>query len=122
MNKEQSTTTSGDVSYKVNGEAKCPVTGLGSVGSASTGPAMHKAAGKGPSNRDWWPNQLSLHILRQHSNLSNPMDEGFDYAKAFESLPYEQVKQDIFDLMKDSTVIHPGRKKDGMFGRYRLIV
>jgi catalase-peroxidase len=102
MNKEQSTSASGDVSYKVNGEAKCPVTGLGSVGSASTGPAMHKAAGKGPSNREWWPNQLSLHILRQHSNLSNPMDEGFDYAEAFESLPYEQVKQDIFDLMKDS--------------------
>lgn len=50
------------------------------------------------------------------------MDEGFDYAKASESLPYEQVKQDIFDLMKDSTLIHPGRKKDGMFGRYRLIV
>lgn len=39
------------------------------------------------------------------------MDEGFDYAKASESLPYEQVKQDIFDLMKDSTLIHPGRKK-----------
>ena len=102
MNKEQSTSASGDVSYKVNGEAKCPVTGLGSVGSASTGPAMHKAAGKGPSNREWWPNQLSLHILRQHSNLSNPMDEGFDYAEAFESLPYEKVKKDIFDVMKDS--------------------
>tara|TARA_Y200000002_G_C22682911_1_gene664805 strand:+ start:1752 stop:1982 length:231 start_codon:yes stop_codon:yes gene_type:complete len=53
MNKEQSTSSSGDVSYKVNEEAKCPVTSLYSVGSASTGPAMHKAVGKGPSNRDW---------------------------------------------------------------------
>jgi catalase-peroxidase len=100
MDKQQSHSSNGDVSYQVNGDAKCPVTGATSSPGATT--KMHKAAGKGPSNKDWWPNQLSLHILRQHSELSNPMDEGFDYASAFESLPYEQVKQDIYELMTTS--------------------
>jgi catalase-peroxidase len=100
MDKQQSHSSNGDVSYQVNGDAKCPVTGATSSPGATT--TMHKAAGKGPSNKDWWPNQLSLHILRQHSELSNPMDEGFDYASAFESLPYEQVKQDIYELMTTS--------------------
>ena len=100
MDKQQSHSSNGDVSYQVNGDAKCPVTGATSLPGATT--KMHKAAGKGPSNKDWWPNQLSLHILRQHSELSNPMDEGFDYASAFESLPYEQVKQDIYELMTTS--------------------
>ncbi|MEL7484562.1 MAG: peroxidase family protein, partial [Planctomycetota bacterium] len=53
-------------------------------------------------NRDWWPEQIDLSTLRRHSELSNPMDEGFDYAKAFESLDLAAVKQDIFDLMTDS--------------------
>ena len=59
-------------------------------------------AGGGTSNRDWWPNQLKLNILRQNSSLSNPMDEGFDYAEAFKSLDLAAVKKDIFDLMTDS--------------------
>ena len=63
---------------------------------------MKKAAGGGKSNREWWPNQLKLNILRQHSPLSDPMDEGFDYAEEFESLNLEEVKQDLYDLMTDS--------------------
>ncbi len=54
------------------------------------------------SNRDWWPNQLNLSILRQHSSLSNPMDEGFDYAKAFSELDLAAVKRDLHALMTDS--------------------
>jgi len=56
-------------------------------------------AGGGTSNKDWWPNRLNLNILRQHSSLSNPMDEDFDYADAFESLDLEAVKNDIGELM-----------------------
>lgn len=60
-----------------------------------------KQAG-GTRNREWWPNKLNLNILRQHSNLSDPMDESFDYAKEFESLDLEAVKKDLTDLMTDS--------------------
>lgn len=60
------------------------------------------AAGGGTSNRDWWPNQLPLNILRQHSTLSNPMGEAFDYAEAFKSLDLKAVKQDLTELMTDS--------------------
>jgi catalase-peroxidase len=62
----------------------------------------NKAAGRGTSNRDWWPNQLNLNILRQHSSLSNPMGEDFDYAKEFKSLDLEALKKDLIDLMTDS--------------------
>jgi len=58
--------------------------------------------GAGTSNEDWWPNKLNLDILRQHSSLSNPMDEDFNYAEEFEKLDYEAVKQDLHDLMTDS--------------------
>ena len=54
------------------------------------------------SNRDWWPNQLNLGLLRQHDARSNPMDEGFDYAKAFKELDYWALKQDLTDLMTES--------------------
>ncbi|MEL7119992.1 MAG: catalase/peroxidase HPI [Bacteroidota bacterium] len=54
------------------------------------------------SNRDWWPNQLKLNILRQHSALSNPMDADFDYAEEFKSLDLEAVKQDLHELMTNS--------------------
>lgn len=57
--------------------------------------SMSAAAGKGTQNVDWWPNQLNINILRQHSSLSNPMDEGFDYAKEFQSLDLKEVKADI---------------------------
>jgi catalase-peroxidase len=59
-------------------------------------------AGQGMSNRDWWPNQLKLDILHQHSAQSNPMGEGFNYAKEFKSLDLETVKKDLYALMTDS--------------------
>jgi catalase-peroxidase len=54
------------------------------------------------TNQDWWPNQLNLQVLHQHSSKSNPMDEGFDYAEAFASLDVEAVKRDIFTVMTTS--------------------
>ncbi|HCT22528.1 MAG TPA: catalase/peroxidase HPI [Chitinophagaceae bacterium] len=59
-------------------------------------------AGSAPTNRDWWPNQIKLNILRQHSTLSNPMDPGFNYAEAFKSLDLAAVKKDLTDLMTTS--------------------
>ncbi|MEQ9140275.1 MAG: catalase/peroxidase HPI [Algiphilus sp.] len=56
----------------------------------------------GTFNRDWWPNQLNLKILHQHSNKSNPMGEGFDYSEAFQQLDYQALKKDLTDLMTDS--------------------
>ena len=61
----------------------------------------HTASG-GTSNRDWWPNQLNLNILHQHSAKSNPMDEDFNYAEEFKSLDLEAVKKDLQALMTDS--------------------
>ena len=58
--------------------------------------------GKFKTNRDWWPNQLDLSILRKHSSLADPMDENFNYKKAFNSLDYQALKDDIRDLMTDS--------------------
>lgn len=63
---------------------------------------LNQAAGGGTTNRDWWPNSLNLNILRQHSNLADPMDEDFDYAEEFKSLDLEAVKKDLTDLMTDS--------------------
>jgi catalase-peroxidase len=60
------------------------------------------SAGHGTSNRDWWPNQLNLNILHQHSLKSNPLGEEFNYAEAFKSLDYAALKADIFDLMTTS--------------------
>jgi len=73
--------------------SKCPVTG-------AVGKYSH--AGGGTKNRDWWPNQLKLNILRQHSSLSNPMGEDFNYAEEFNSLDYEALKKDLHALMTDS--------------------
>ena len=61
-----------------------------------------QAAGASPTNRDWWPNQLKLNVLRQHSNLSDPMNAGFDYASEFKSLDYNALKKDIETLMTTS--------------------
>ena len=77
---------------RVEQESKCPF----------HGGALREAAGGGPKNRDWWPNQLNLSILRQHSALSDPMDPDFDYSEAFQSLDLAAVKQDIVELMTDS--------------------
>jgi catalase-peroxidase len=68
-------------------EAKCP---------------FLQAAGRGPSNRDWWPNQLNLKILHQHSSLSDPMGGDFDYAEEFKSLDLDALKHDLVALMTDS--------------------
>jgi len=63
----------------------------------------HKGvAGGGTTNRDWWPNQLRLNVLRQHSKTSNPLSEDFDYKKEFNSLNFEELKQDVLNLMTDS--------------------
>ena len=71
---------------------KCPVTG--SVDKST--------AIRGRSNRDWWPNQLNLNILHQHSSLSNPMGETFNYAEEFKKLDLNALKQDLYALMTDS--------------------
>ena len=67
-----------------------------------SGGVLRQAAGGGTRNRDWWPNQLNLSILRQHSCLSNPMGESFNYADEFKKLDLAAVKQDIFNLMTTS--------------------
>jgi catalase-peroxidase len=67
-----------------------------------TGGVLKQTAGGGTRNRDWWPNQLKLNILRQHSCLSNPMDRSFNYAEEFKKLDLGAVKQDIFTLMTTS--------------------
>ncbi|KRA51987.1 catalase/peroxidase HPI [Pseudoxanthomonas sp. Root630] len=68
-------------------ESKCP---------------FHASAGGGTGNRDWWPNQLRLDLLNQHSARSNPLDDGFDYAAAFKKLDYHALKKDLRDVMTDS--------------------
>jgi len=80
--------------YKANngGESKCPF---------HSG-AVKPNAGAGTSNREWWPNRLNLNILRQHSSLSDPMGEDFDYAEEFKKLDLKAVKKDLTDLMTDS--------------------
>ena len=60
------------------------------------------AAGNGVKNRDWWPNELKLNILRQHAIKSNPFGENFDYAKEFNSVNYDELKKDVTDLMTNS--------------------
>ncbi len=75
-----------------NGAGQCPF----------HGGALKQTAGSGTRNRDWWPNQLKLNILRQNSSLSNPMGASFDYAAAFKSLDLDAVKKDLFDLMTTS--------------------
>ncbi|TRX07936.1 catalase/peroxidase HPI [Flavobacterium gawalongense] len=82
----------GSTSDNVNVESKCPF----------SGGAQKQSAGAGTRNNDWWPNQLKLNILRQHSSLSNPMGEEFNYVDEFKSLDLDAVKKDIFDLMTTS--------------------
>ena len=69
---------------------------------SETGPAHKPAAGGGPTNQSWWPNELKLDILCQHSSKSNPMGEDFNYAKEFQSLDLAAVKKDLAALMIDS--------------------
>ena len=81
-----------------NGEAKCPF---------PHGMKTSGAVGTGKRNADWWPNQLKLNVLRQHSTLSDPMGEGFDYTAAFKSLDLAALKKDIVALMTDSQAWWP---------------
>jgi catalase-peroxidase len=74
---------------------------------------FNHAAGGGTTNRDWWPNQLNLKLLHQHSSLSDPMSEDFDYAKAFQSLDLAAVKEDLLTLMTTSQAWWPAD-----FGHY----
>ena len=76
----------------MNSDDKCPV----------TGGIDRPTASRGTSNQHWWPNQLNLKVLHQHSPLSNPMGEAFDYAEAFKQLDLAAVKQDLYALMTDS--------------------
>ena len=73
-------------------ESKCPFSGA----------MLRKTAGGGTRNTDWWPNMLNLGILRQHSALSDPMGDAFDYAKEFKSLDLQALKKDIYELMTNS--------------------
>ncbi|QBA20713.1 catalase/peroxidase HPI [Chryseobacterium indologenes] len=77
----------------LNDISKCPF---------HNGTMKKNVAGGGTQNSDWWPDQLRVDLLRQHSSLSDPMDKDFDYAKAFESLDLEAVKKDLHALMTDS--------------------
>lgn len=81
----------------MNSESKCPMMGASQ---------RHTAAGAW-SNADWWPNQLNLKILHQHSSLSNPMEEGFDYAEEFKKLDLDALIKDLHALMTDSQDFWP---------------
>src|SRR5688572_10534638 len=76
----------------VNDSSRCPFTG----GAIKFTTETHR------SNSDWWPKKLNLNILRQHSSLSNPMGEGFNYAEEFKMLDLAAVKEDLAVLMIDS--------------------
>jgi catalase-peroxidase len=66
------------------------------------GGQLKQVSGGGTGNRDWWPNQLNLSVLRQHSSLSDPMDKDFDYAKEFKTLDLDAVKKDIVEVLTTS--------------------
>ena len=76
----------------MQGESRCPVTGRGNP----------QASGRGMTVRDWWPDQLNLRILHQHSSKSNPMGEDFNYREEFAKLDFQALKQDLYALMTDS--------------------
>jgi catalase-peroxidase len=77
---------------EMNNDSNCPV----------TGGANKQATGRGTSNQDWWPNQLNLELLHQHSTKSNPMGGEFNYAEEFKKLDLEALKKDLYTLMTDS--------------------
>ena len=81
-----------NVDHKNGDASKCPF----------LSGTQKKPAGGGTQNRDWWPNELKLNILRQHAFKNDPMGESFNYAEAFNSINYEELKQDLINLMTDS--------------------
>lgn len=84
-----------DQGTEMSESAGCPL----GFGGSSAGLTVQN---DGPTNKEWWPNQLDLSVLRQHSELSNPMGKDFNYAEAFNSLDYDALKEDIRVVMKDS--------------------
>ncbi|HUP13942.1 MAG TPA: peroxidase family protein, partial [Niastella sp.] len=78
---------------EANDSSKCPF---------HNGSTKQNFGGGGTKNRDWWPDGLKLNILRQHSSLSNPLDEGFNYREEFKTLDLQAVKKDLHQLMTDS--------------------
>ena len=88
--------TKNEMPREANSKAKCPI----HFGSNQTSGLT--TTNQGNTNRDWWPNQLDLSILRQNSSLSNPMGDDFNYLKEFESLDYYGLKKDIETVMTDS--------------------
>ncbi len=78
--------------YIMSNEGKCPF---------MSGELKH-ASGRGTSNRDWWPNELKLNVLRQHAAKSNPLGDDFDYAEAFSSIDYDQLKKDVVEVLTTS--------------------
>jgi catalase-peroxidase len=93
----QNLTSPSTETHAKNGESKCPF----------HGGVLKQTAGGGTRNRDWWPNQLKLNILRQNSSLSNPMNAAFDYAKEFKTLDLAAVKRDLYALMTTSQAWWP---------------
>ncbi len=84
--------SSGQNGQSTDAASKCPF----------LGGQLKQSAGSGQTNRDWWPDALNVNILRQHSNLSNPMGEDFNYAEEFKKLDLEALKKDLTELMTDS--------------------
>ena len=80
---------------------ECPVSPAPAPAAEGKCPFNHGAS-RGPANRDWWPNQLRLELLHQHSAKSDPMGGDFNYAEAFKSLDLAAVKRDLAALMTDS--------------------
>lgn len=85
-------THSNGTAFDMNDSSKCPF----------LGGELNTSAGGGTSNRDWWPNQLNLNILRQHSELVNPLGKDFNYAEEFKKLDLDALKKDLYELMTDS--------------------
>ncbi|HRZ77129.1 MAG TPA: hypothetical protein P5248_07165, partial [Bacteroidales bacterium] len=91
-NNERTQNTGQGAGHEGTGASKCP----------HAGGMLRTSASGGRSNREWWPDQLKLGILRQHSSLSDPMGQDFSYAKEFQKLDLAGVKQDIVSLMTRS--------------------
>ncbi len=92
-NEKDLATNASDVGQQANGSGKCPVI---------HGAMRNPVAGRGTGNKDWWPNQLNLGILHQHTPGSSPMGPDFNYAEAFKKLDYPALKADLTKLMTDS--------------------
>jgi catalase-peroxidase len=98
---------------KMGTTGKCPFGHDSENATASTASTASQTTPKVMSNKDWWPNQLDLSLLRKNSHLSDPMGANFEYAKAFKSLDYQALKNDLKALMTQSNEFWPAD-----FGNY----